>query len=372
MKFIKFVFRKIVDKYIEKSIRDERFRESAAITKELPSDFLCPLTEEEKTEIYRVWGMKDEQLYKEFEIFKAFGGFDVRYLTHYVYLPSLSHKLNNYKYTRILEHKSLLGKLNNSTLNFPKCLIRVIDGEFYNDQMCQISKEEAEIEISKANTIIVKDSTESSGGRSIEKIDLGNIDTKSLKARIWQIFRERKNDFVVQECIKQHSSMARFNPTSINTLRVTSLYLNGKFTALSTTLRFGKKGSIVDNLGAGGIIIGVNDNGQLKDFGYDINYNKYTEYNDITFKDTIIEQIPYILKQIEYNHIHNFSLCKLIGWDICINENNEPIIIEINSSQPGVTGQQLCSGPIFGERFEEVMEYCNRKNFKYNRSFLSY
>lgn len=372
MNIIKRALRRAIGIYAQKKIRNERFYESVLITKDLPDNFSCPLSNDEKEEIFKVWGMKDEQLYKEFEIFKFFGGFDVRYLTHYVYLPSLAHKLNNYKYTRLLEHKSLLGRLCNSTLKFPKCLVRVLDGEYYNDKMCQISKEEAVNEIAEVGVIIVKDSTESSGGRSIEKIDIGSLDKTSREARIQQIFEERKYDFVIQECIKQHSSMARFNPTSINTLRVTSLYLNGKFTALSTTLRFGKKGSIVDNLGAGGVIVGVNHDGHLKDYGYDIKYNKYAEYNDIIFKDTIIEQIPSILKQIEYNHINNFSLCKLIGWDICINENNEPIIIEINSSQPGVTGQQLCSGPIFGDRFEEVMEYCNNKKFRYHRNIVSY
>ena len=37
------------------------------------------------------------------------------------------------------------------------------------------------------------------------------------------------------------------------------------------------------------------------------------------------------------------------------------IIIELNSSQPGVIGEQLCTGPIFGDRTHEVLDYCSKK-----------
>ena len=61
-----------------------------------------------------------------------------------------------------------------------------------------------------------------------------------------------------------------------------------------------------------------------------------------------------------------------IGWDICFNEQNEPIVIELNSSQPGVIGEQLCTGPIFGDRTHEVLDYCSKKEFKYQRSVFTY
>lgn len=79
-----------------------------------------------------------------------------------------------------------------------------------------------------------------------------------------------------------------------------------------------------------------------------------------------------MLKDIETAHKNQFSLCKFIGGDICFNEQNEPVVIELNSSQPGVIGEQLCTGPIFGDRTEEVLEYCSKKKFKYQRSLFSY
>jgi len=128
----------------------------------------------------------------------------------------------------------------------------------------------------------------------------------------------------------------------------------------------------VDNWGAGGIIVGVTMNGQLNDFGYDIQLNKFYEYNGITFKYEKISQIPSLLEKIEEAHKNQFSLCKFIGWDICFNHDNEPIIIELNSSQPGVIGEQLCTGPIFGDRTQEVIDYCNKKEFNYNKALFRY
>ena len=187
-----------------------------------------------------------------------------------------------------------------------------------------------------------------------------------------RVLNERKRDFVIQECIKQHPSMAKFNESSINTFRVTSLYLNGRFSTLSIILRFGKQGMAVDNWGCGGIIIGVSPEGKLSDFGYDIQLNKFYEYNGITFRNEVIAQIPSLLKRIEEWHRNSFSLCKFIGWDICFNEDNEPVVIELNSSQPGVIGEQLCTGPIFGDRTEEVVTYCKGKEFKYHKSIFQY
>ncbi len=51
--------------------------------------------------------------------------------------------------------------------------------------------------------------------------------------------------------------------------------------------------------------------------------------------------MPEILRLIEKAHKENFAICKFIGWDIAINKEGEPVIIELNSSQPGVIGELL-------------------------------
>lgn len=134
----------------------------------------------------------------------------------------------------------------------------------------------------------------------------------------------------------------------------------------------GKSGSFVDNRSAGGIMLGVAPNGQLHEFGYDAANERFAESNGIRFAETWLACVPALLRLIEEVHTTRFSLCKFIGWDIAYEAGGRPVLIEVNSSQPSVFGQQLCTGPIFGERTDEVIAYCRTKPFVYGRALASY
>ena len=361
--------RLILPAIVKKEINGERRFEESIVVKNFPEGETEPLTDDEKQQVQRLWGGVNNS-FQELGLFKKHRGFDPRYMSHFFYLPIIAHKLNDYHYTKLFEHKSLQGHLVKGNLKSPHCYVRCIDQEYYDNDMNQLSRQEAIDECLKQDVLIVKDSVGSSGGKSVEKINLKEVADK--RKEVERVLNERKSDFVIQECIQQHLSMAKFNESSINTFRITTLYLNGRFSTLSICLRFGKKGMKVDNWGSGGIMIGVGSDGKMNDYGYDIKLNQFHEYNDITFKNETIDQIPSLLAQIENAHKNQFSLCKFIGWDICFNQDNEPVIIELNSSQPGVIGEQLCTGPIFGDRTEEVIAYCNKKTFNYNKALFRY
>lgn len=363
-------FRRIVLPGIVKNdIFTERKNEEAIVVKNFPKGETEPLTATEMQQVLSIWG-GEECSFSELGLFKKHRGFDPRYMSHYFYLPIIAHKLNNYHYTKLFEHKSLLGHIANSELNTPYCYVRCIDQEYYDNEMNQISRQQAIEFCVRQDTLIVKDSVDSSGGKSVEKINMINV--KDRKKEIERILAERKCDFVIQESISQHPSMSKFNESSINTLRVTTLYMNGQFSVCSIILRHGKKEIAVDNWGAGGIIIGVSCDGRLNEYGYDIKLNKYEGYNGVTYRNEVINQVPLLLKKIETAHKNQFSICKFIGWDICFNQDGEPIVIEVNSSQPGVIGEQLCTGPIFGDRTQEVIDYCKKKEFNYNKFLFRY
>lgn len=151
-----------------------------------------------------------------------------------------------------MEHKSLNGYLVNSPIRFPHCYVRCVDGEFYTCDMRQISLHEAVEACSGQDCLILKDAQETSGGQSVEKLDLSSASDAEKAEKLTKVFAQRsRNDFVVQECLRQHPSTAAFNPTSVNTFRVTTLYLNGRFSVLSIIFRMGKDGMKVDNWGGG-------------------------------------------------------------------------------------------------------------------------
>ena len=322
----------------------------------------------------QIWGGGVELTsFKELEVLKYFNGFDPRYVSHHMYLPLLSRRLNNYHYTKFFEDKGVLGKLSDSGIQFPYCLVRCIDGEFYDNYLHQISHEQAEkLCLDYGQNLIFKISRESSGGHSIRKLKLKEMTDTEKPSAVKELLSTPAKDYVVQKCIEQSAVMSQFNESSVNTFRIITLYLNGKVTLCYTLLRIGQKGSDVDNMCSGGIGVGVEADGKIHKYGYNYALDKLDVFNGVVFDGKRIEHLPSIINQILETHKKCFPLCKFIGWDVCINERNEPVIIELNSSQPEIFVGQLNNGPVFGERTQEVIDYIKTKPFIYNKALMGY
>lgn len=360
------IIQKISMLRLQKRIESERTREEYYVTCNYSVDKTEPLTKLEKQQINNLWGqLLPITSYKEFEMFKKMYGFDARFLTHHIYLPIVARLLNDYHYTTIFDDKGLLGYISSSSITTPYCYIRHIGNDYYSNEMHQLSYKEAIQICAEQDELFIKPSHDTSGGKGAKLLKMKGCSFAQKYAIIKEELSGRDKDYVVQECIHQHPVMAQFNPSSINTLRITTLMLNGRFSLGSIVLRCGKSGSSVDNWGAGGIMIAVSSNGRINRVGHDICLNEYTHNGDCVFADCTIRQIPEILSLVEKAHRESFPLCKFIGWDIALNENGVPIIIELNSSQPGVIGEQLVAGPIFGNRTQEVIDYCKSKIFSY-------
>ena len=227
-------------KLISNQIRKERAHEEYLTIKDIAPDKREKLTEGEKREVAKKWsraegGGKTDISFAELEVFKHFNGFDPRYLGHNLYLPLIARRLNNYHYTKSFEDKGLFGCCP-SEIAAPKCIVRCIDGEYYSNRLEQISRKEAEeLCLAFGGDLIVKPSRESSGGNKVVKCKAAD---RVKPGWFEQIVRGYGNDWVAQECITQHGDLAVFNPGSVNTFRITSLYLNGKATICSSVFRW--------------------------------------------------------------------------------------------------------------------------------------
>ena len=365
------IFSWYLNRRATRDVNIERTREEEIAIGVLPKGLGVPLTAEEKASAIALWG-KDLTSFKEFEVYKRYRGFDPRFLPFHLYLPLISRRLNNYRYAKILEHKGLLGRLTHGSIKFPKCVVRCINGEYYSDDMVNISYEDAIAACNKEASLVFKLAEDSSGGHGVKLLSKSKLSGTVFIDEVKKLLQNTKNDFVVQECMRQHEVMEKFNPSSINTLRIQSLYLNGRFSIGAIVLRMGTPGSFVDNLCSGGILVGVDRYGNLGEVGYNARLELFKRHGEITFKGQRIDIVPEILKMIEEDHTHQFSICKFIGWDIMIDENNMPICLEVNTSQNGVLPFQICCGPVFGERTQEVIDYCKDKHFHYGRAIGSY
>ena len=51
----------------------------------------------------------------------------------------------------------------------------------------------------------------------------------------------------------------------------------------------------------------------------------------------------------------NFPHFRLISWDIALDKNNNPIIIEANLKYGEIDFHQLNNGPLFGDDTKEIL-----------------
>lgn len=314
---------------------------------------LPPLTQEEKNSIKDRWGaiIPDIEMgYLYFQIFKERDKFDSRYLPSCYYRPYITNCLNPLKYAHALSDKNIFGT---TFPNFkqPKCFVRDIDGLLLDEANNIISFDQAVKHIYENTPLIIKQSIDSCGGRNILIIK-----SQESLLEIESILKAFKHNYVVQELVSQSSFTKRYNPSSLNTIRITTLLLNGKFSICNAMLKCGSEGSIVDNGGAGGITINIDENGKLEKYASSFMGEIFYSSNGVKFENEILPNYDLIKKSVEEAHL-SMPLCGIIGWDIALDESNTPILIEANLTIPGVFGVQICCGNMFGERTDEVIAY---------------
>lgn len=159
--------------------------------------------------------------------------------------------------------------------------------------------------------------------------------------------------YLIQEFIKQHKTINKINPDTVNTIRIISTRWNEDTNILAAMMRLGTKGNIVDNASNGGTFVGVDiEKGTLMEYGY--YYDKPREKchpdTKTVYKDYKIPYWEETIKIIKELHPIIFGL-STIGWDIAITENG-PVIVEINWNY-SVKGIQIASGG-FRHKWDEL------------------
>ncbi len=153
---------------------------------------------------------------------------------------------------------------------------------------------------------------------------------------------------LIQEAVVQDKRMSLFSPYSVNTIRVVTMYTMADLVIIAAALfRCGRDESYVDNWSSGGVAVGIDvETGQLQRFAHDKNGIKYTEHptSKVRFENFAIPEWTAILnlsKKIQ----GAFPCFRMLGLDIALQENGEPILIEINDI-PDLLGQEQMCGPL--------------------------
>lgn len=250
-------------------------------------------------------------------------------------------------------------------INMPKTILRNINGLWYNKEYAPIINPLAFLkDNNKPEKIIIKPSKEE-GGRGVSLFVWNGenyIDSDSNRLSIDLLNSKYKRDYLIQHAIKQSLYMSQFNPTSVNTLRVATYrsVKTGEIHVINAFIRMGASGSCVDNAHAGGMFVGVNkSNGILGKYACDFLGRTNNLFNTVDFSQ-IEYKIPNWNKICEFAKSISQSIIQhqLVALDIALDENDNPVLVEINIGGFGGWAFQFTTGSVFGEFTDEVMEYC--------------
>lgn len=230
----------------------------------------------------------------------------------------------------------------------PKTVVSCIAGVFYDANGCFLTEAEAVFRCVAQGSFVLKPSVDSGEGRLIRFFSKDNCSNENVT----EAFRQLGKNFIAQEIVEQHDAIRRLNPDSLNTLRIISFLFNNEVHILSAILRVGGRGAKVDNIGAGGFACAVESDGKLQRYAI----NRRSERCECTaggvrFDSVTVPGFPEALALAKQLHQH-LAHFKIIGWDIAIDKNAHPVLIEYNT----VPGQnQYCCGPTFGDLTEQVL-----------------
>ena len=273
---------------------------------------------------------------------------DPRYIPDDLWFGTIVPYFSNPQFRRFGEDKCMHGVWFKD-VNRPATIAMNVAGVYYGPNYELLTKEEAVKACLCNRNILVKPSIDSGEGRLITFFKKEEVTEEAIRT----VFDKMGANFIVQEEVRQHPVLAAMNESSLNTVRVVSLFFENEVHILSTVLRVGAKGSKVDNVGAGGYAIVIQRNGELEERGVNRKAEWCSETVDgVAFKGVKVPAFDEILDIVKEQH-KKLAHFKIVGWDFSVTEDGEPIFIEFNTC-PGQN--QYTEGPTFGDLTDRVLD----------------
>lgn len=324
-----------------------KFQERRNLKRNLDKSF--KLTKEQKKQIKDFWKPYCRVSSKWARYYAAKNGrFDPRYIPNDLYYTKIDQYFNSRKLGYGFNDKNYYSKIF-SGIKQPEVIVRKISSLIFDENYNQISIEKAKRKILQQHEVICKPSQETGSGRGI--MFFNNANTKEIDEFLMDRIYD---DYVVQKLIEQHSELNRVHKGSINCIRIVSLLFEDGVYILSAVLRMGFGNSKVDNATAkdnadyDGMSCGIDKNGCLKKFAYGYTTGKAFEKHPdgLIFESFQIPSFDKAVKLVKCAHplIGHF---RLVSWDIAIDKDGNPVLVEANMRKGGINFHQFNNGPIF-------------------------
>ena len=290
------------------------------------------------------------------------GIFDVRYLPNDLYYTKIDQYFNQRKLGWGFNDKNYYSLIFKD-IKQPTTLVRKIGDTLLDENYNMLTIEESIAIVCNEEEVICKPTLETGSGRNIAffmtKKDYGKI--KSI------LSDDNEKDFIIQSLIRQHEKLSKIHDKSINTIRICSILLDDGVHILSSCLRMGVDNSRIDNVTAGGISVGIKQDGTLKKYAYSYYSGEKYEVHPqgIKFENYLVPSYDKACDLVMNIHpkIPHF---RLVSWDITIDTNGDPVLIEANMRKGGLNLQQFSNGPLFGDLTDMILDDVFNKKQKNN------
>ena len=293
-----------------------------------------------------------------------------KYIPTSIYNTEILWRLNKFQFRYAYADKGIYDFVF-SDINRPRTFVKNVDGLFYDGQN-PLTEAEAVERCSNLKEAVIKPTLGGTWGIGVKLIQSSDGIVADMNCPVKDLFGSYKQCFIVQERLEQHPDLAKLNPTSLNTIRVLSYRRASEIVILYAVIRIGRKGQIIDNETAGGIKADIDlQTGRIKGCAMGSPTEARMPVTDVGtptegYKIPCLDKVLEVVKKMHLR-IPYFNL---IGWDMSVDKDGKPTLIEWNSS-PQLS--QVGHGPAFGDLTEEILDVAmRRENSRFNGVLWNY
>lgn len=215
--------------------------------------------------------------------------------------------------------------------------------------------------ISDITDCIIKPCIGTDGGRGVSSIEvLKGIEAStglSIHDFITQFQKKYGFNYCIEQKVHECDNLQCLNPSSCNTLRIHTYRnrIGQKIQVLSSYIRIGKSGEIVDNTYSGGFCGRISKDGYLDRLTRVYPYFKGNKTESgIDISHYKIDNFDKIIQTVKKAH-SQLPMFDLIGWDVTIDRGGVIIIIEFNPNPDMRIEQCVFDHSCLGDLQEEII-----------------
>lgn len=234
-------------------------------------------------------------------------------------------------------------------------------GKYYGRSVvfCQGNDDEGAFEqlLTKEKKLIVKP-LDASCGNGIKIID--NCDESKNAHELFEaLLSEYNGSFIAEELIIQDPEMAKFHPSSVNTVRIPTIRMNDEIKIVHPFMRIGQNGKCVDNGGAGGILCSVDvETGKIL-AAADENAKIFQKHPNsgeqiVGFVIPRWEEAKQLVKKLAMVIPEN----RYSGWDLALTDNGWSLV---EANRRGQFVWQIPSQCGFRKEINEILKKLGKK-----------